>query len=214
MIADLSAAKADGLWVSSNPLVLASGSATRRMLLESAGVAVRVHASDVDERIGESGWQCAGESHSRLSLYLALVKASAVSAASPDQLVLGADQTLACEGQVYSKPLSKEDAARQLRTLAGRTHVLTSSAVIICNGSVLFETSEQAFVSVRHFSDEFLDTYIDIAGTAVLESVGAYQIEGLGIHLFERVVGDHATILGLPLLSLLTYFRSSGAIKA
>jgi septum formation protein len=130
----------------------------------------------------------------------------------PGRLVLGADQTLARGNKRFSKPANRAAAAGQLRALRGRTHELHSALALVRDGAVLFDCVESARLTMRKISDRFIDDYLDMAGAAALASVGAYQLEGIGIHLFERVEGDYFTILGLPLLPLLAYLRQNGFV--
>jgi len=149
--------------------------------------------------------------HHRL-FQLARAKAAAVARSVPGRLVLGADQTLARGNKRFSKPANRAAAAEQLRALRGRTHELHSALALVRDGAVLFDCVDSARLTMRKISDRFIDDYLDMAGTAALASVGAYQLEGIGIHLFERVEGDYSTILGLPLLPLLAYLRQNGLI--
>jgi septum formation protein len=126
--------------------------------------------------------------------------------------VLGADQTLARGAKRFSKPASRAEAVEQLRALRGRTHELNSGLVLVRDGTVLFDCVDCARLTMRDVSDRFIDDYLDMAGDAALASVGGYQLEGIGVHLFERVHGDYFTILGLPLLPLLAYLRQNGFI--
>ena len=175
------------------------------MLLEQAGLEVETEASRIDERTIEAA--SAGSNPSEIALRLALEKASVVSRRYPDRIVLGADQTLACDGRLFHKPSDRASAQAQLAALSGRTHVLHSAFVLAQGGTVLHEEVAQADLTMRVLSDEALALYLDIAGEAAWRSVGAYQVEGLGIHLFERIEGHHSTILGLPLLACLAALR-------
>ena len=135
-----------------------------------------------------------------------------MAATQPCQLVLGADQTLALSAERFSKPGNRAEATRQLRALRGKTHALHSALALVCDDNVMFETVDTARLTMRDFSDRFLENYIDMAGDHALTSVGGYQLEGIGIHLFEKVEGDYFTILGLPILPLLAYLRKSGFV--
>ncbi len=125
----------------------------------------------------------------------------------PGQYVVGADQTLALGALLFSKPAGRAEAAEQLRSLAGRSHELHSAVAVARDGKILFETVTMARMTMRPLGGNEIQTYLDEAGEAVTTSVGAYQLEGLGVHLFERIEGDHFTILGLPLLPLLAFLR-------
>jgi septum formation protein len=196
-----------GLWLADAPLVLASRSESRRTVLAAAGIAVEVLAADVDERAIEA--QAGAASPSEVALLLARYKALAVTAQRPGRLVLGADQTLALGQRLYAKPADLAAARDQLRGMRGRTHELHSAVVVARDRAVLFEHCEIARLTMREFSDDFLDRYLAAAGSVVTASVGGYQVESLGIQLFERIEGDHFTILGLPLLRLLQYLRDA-----
>jgi septum formation protein len=143
---------------------------------------------------------------------LARAKAETVAASLPGRVVLGADQTLALGSQRFGKPADRAEAAKQLRALRGKTHTLHSALALVRDGAVLFACVETAQLTMRDVSDRFLDDYLDLAGDSALSSVGGYQLEGIGIHLFERVEGDYFTILGLPLLPLLAFLRQNGFV--
>lgn len=192
-----------------DPLVLASKSEVRRALVEAAGIPVTVDPADVDEREIES--RNAGLNPKSAALLLAREKALAV-AGRRKGLVLGADQTLALGERRFSKPADTAAAREHLKALAGQTHALHSAAAIAHDGEVVFESVSTARLTMRPLSDAFLDAYLAAAGDRVGRSVGAYQLEGLGVHLFEKVEGDHFTVLGLPLLSVLAYFRKAGML--
>lgn len=193
------------LWCGDERLVLASQSRARRMLLENAGLACEAVPADIDERAlqSEAGLVAPYE----IALHLAQAKARAVSAAKPNCYVVGADQTLALGERMFNKPAGRQQAMQQLLALAGRTHALHSAIAVVRNGEVLFSHVAVAWMTMRSLTESDVATYLDTAGQAVLSSVGAYQLEGLGVHLFERIEGDHFTILGLLLLSLLAFLR-------
>jgi septum formation protein len=196
------------LWLAGEPLVLASKSAIRHAVLRDAGIPVAVEPADIDERAIEqrSAKQDAGE----LAAVLAREKARRVAARLPGRLVLGADQTLALGERRFSKPADRAGARRQLAALRGQTHELHSAVALARGSSVLFEHREVARLTMRSFSDQFLEAYLDAAGAALTASVGGYQLEKVGIQLFEHIQGDHFTILGLPLVPLLEYLRTAG----
>lgn len=195
------------------PLVLASKSATRRQLLEAAGIPITIDPADIDERAAEaSGAKAAGASD--VALFLAREKALATAKRHPRAAVLGADQTLALGERRFSKPPSLQAARDQLAALAGRTHELHAAAALIRDGEVVFATVTTARLTVRALSPAFIDAYLAAAGERVRMSVGVYQLEGLGVHLFDKIEGDHFTILGMPLLPLLAYFRTAGMVAS
>jgi septum formation protein len=194
------------LWRGKDPLVLASQSRARPMLLANAGLHFEAVPADIDERaVQQSSCLLApGE----IAALLAREKALDVSMGRPGKYVVGADQTLALENRLFSKPSGRAAAAEQLRDLAGRSHELHSAVAVARDGKILFETTDIARMAMRQLSGAEIRSYLDEAGEAVTSSVGAYQLEGLGVHLFERIDGDHFTILGLPLLPLLAFLRS------
>ncbi len=198
------------LWLASDPLMLASRSVVRRALLEAAGVPIELHPADIDERALEA--DALSDEPAAVASHLARVKAAVVAGSHPGRLVLGADQTLALEGQRFSKPADHVAAREQLRALCGRAHELHSAIAFVQGEAVLFEYVGTARLTMRAFSDRFLDLYLDAAGSAATASVGAYQIEGPGVQLFDRVDGDYFTVLGLPLLPALDFLRRSGCL--
>jgi septum formation protein len=193
------------LWLASDPLVLASRSAARRTLLEAAGVPVEVRPADIDERSLETG--VPSETPAAIAALLARQKALAVAGLHPARLVLGADQVLTLDAKLFSKPPDRAAARAQLRALSGRTHELHAAIAFVSGATVVFEHVGTARLTMRSFSDRFLDAYLEAVGSAATASVGAYQIEGLGIQVFERVEGDYFTVLGLPLLTALDFLR-------
>lgn len=190
------------------PPILASASAVRKRLLDAAGVRVDRIASAVDEESLKAGLKALD--HDALALALAEAKAAAVSAAHPGRLVLGADQLLILGDRRFDKPRDREEAAAHLAAFSGRTHELVTAAIAMRDGAVLWRRTERARLAVRPLSRAAIDAYLEIVGPAALESVGAYQLEGPGTQLFERVDGDFFTVLGLPLLPLLEFLRSEG----
>jgi septum formation protein len=196
------------LWCGGPPLVLASRSRARQAMLAAAGIPVEMRFADVDERALEA--QSGVRDPDRLAALLARAKADAVACGLPDRVVLGADQTLAIGTQRYSKPLDAIAARAQLRALAGRTHALYSALAVVRGSQLLFAHVDVAELTMRDVSEAYLDRYLALLGAAVTSSVGGYQLEGLGVQLFEHIKGDHFTILGLPLMALLRYLRHEG----
>ncbi|MGA7994869.1 MAG: Maf family protein [Bradyrhizobium sp.] len=194
------------LWRGESPLILATQSRARQMLLANAGLDFEAVPAEIDERgIQESsGLTSPGD----VAALLAREKARAVSGRRPGQFVVGADQTLALGTRLFCKPAGRVQAAEQLRALAGNRHELHSAVAVARDGKILFETVSVAGMTMRPLTGAEIEAYLNAAGEAVTSSVGAYQLEGLGVHLFERIEGDHFTILGLPLLPLLTFLRS------
>jgi septum formation protein len=199
------------IWCGSNPLILASQSRTRQALLANAGLTFEAVAAEIDER----GIQQASKlsAPGEIALLLAREKALFVSAQKSDHYVIGADQTLALGDRLFNKPKDRAQALEQLRTLAGRRHELHSAVAVGQAGRIIFAHAAVAGMTMRPLNDTALAAYLDEVGeTAVTSSVGAYQLEGLGVHLFEHIEGDHFTILGLPLLPLLGFLRSQGLL--
>jgi septum formation protein len=190
-------------------LILASASPSRRQMLANAGLSFDIEAAGVDEEeITRSlGSRAAPQ---ELASTLAEMKAVKISSRHPEAMVIGADSTLACKGRLFDKPPTMEAARKQLMALRGQTHELFSAVVVARGGQRLWHWAERARLTMRPFSDSFVDAYLSRAGKEVLTSVGAYQLEGLGAHLFTRVDGDYFTILGLPLLPLLTFLAGHG----
>ncbi|ETR77785.1 septum formation protein Maf [Afipia sp. P52-10] len=193
------------LWIAAEPLILASQSKSRQALLQAAGIVYEAIPADIDERDIQARSELSDPS--AIAALLARSKAAHVAAQRPGRYVLGADQTLSLRGRLFSKPKGRAQAADQLRELAGGTHELYSALAVAKDGEILFEDVSVARMTMRPLSSESIRTYLDAAGDAVTTSVGAYQLEGLGSHLFERIEGDHFTILGLPLLPLLAFLR-------
>jgi septum formation protein len=195
------------IWLADKPLVLASNSEARKRMLEAASIPLVVRPANIDERAVEARDK---PSSARVAAaVLAREKARTVSLAAPGELVLGADQTLALGERRLSKPQSRDEAREQLRALSGTAHELTSACAIALDGKVLTALTDTARLSMRALHEDFIERYLDAAGAQVHASVGGYQIEGLGVHLFDRIEGDYLTILGLPLLPLLAYLRRS-----
>ena len=190
-------------------LILASASPSRRQLLANAGLDFDIEPAGIDE---EEITRSLGSKASpqELASTLAEMKAVKVSSRHPQAFVIGADSTLACNGRLFDKPPTPQAARKQLLALRGQTHELFSSVVVARAGQRLWHWSERARLTMRPFTEGFIDAYLERAGTDVLSSVGAYQLEGLGAHLFTRVDGDYFTILGLPLLPLLSFLAGQG----
>jgi septum formation protein len=195
------------LWLERQPLVLASKSDIRGKILAAAGLRFEIRPAQIDERAVET--KAGVTDAAALARLLARAKAESVAATRPGQLVLAADQTLARGATRFSKPTDRAAAAEQLRALRGRTHELHSALALVRDGTVLFDCVDTARLTMRDVSDRFLDEYLDMVGDAALSSVGGYQLEGIGIHLFGQVEGDYFTILGLPLLPLLAFLRQN-----
>jgi septum formation protein len=199
------------IWRGQQPLILATQSRARQMLLANAGISFDAVPADIDERSvqNNSGLTAPGE----IAGLLAREKACFVSSKNPGRHVVGADQTLALGHRLFSKPAGRAQAADQLRLLAGHTHELHSAVAVARDGKIVFSDVIVARMTMRRLDEREIEAYLDQAGQAVTTSVGAYQLEGLGVHLFERIEGDHFTILGLPLLPLLAFLRGEGLLS-
>ncbi len=194
------------MWRGDAPLILASQSRARQALLGDAGLEFEAIPADIDERAVQQSAALAAPGD--IAAFLAREKALAVSMSEPGRYVIGADQTLAVGETLFTKPAGRLEAAQQLSALSGRVHELYSAVAVALDGKVVFEDIAIAHMTMRKLGETEIATYLDEAGDRVTSSVGAYQLEGLGVHLFERIEGDHFTILGLPLLPLLAFFRS------
>lgn len=195
-------------------VVLASSSAIRATILRQAGIPIEVMPADVDESALKQSMRAERASVADCATALAILKAQRVSQRQPGALVIGADQMLECDGTWFDKPGDTAQAADQLRALRGKTHRLIAAVVVMRDGEVLWRHVEPARLTVRLFSDAFLESYLSAVGAAVCQSVGAYQLEGRGVQLFSHIDGDHFTILGLPLLPLLDFLRHHGVVLA
>ena len=193
-------------------LVLASASPFRKAMLENAGVAVEVIRPQIDERAVEAAVAGTGVTPDELAAILAETKAAAVAQKMPGALVIGCDQTLSLGDEVLHKPRDMDEARRRLLALSGRTHQLNSAVVLARGDEVLMRHVGVARLTMRELDPAFVGRHLARVGDGVLHSVGGYQIEGEGIQLFERIEGDHFTIVGLPLLPLLARLRDLGAI--
>ena len=191
-------------------LILASASPFRKALLSNAGLSFDVEPAEIDERAVEQTLD--GMDAEEIALILADAKAQDVSARTPGALVIGSDQTLSLDGEVLHKPADMEEARRRLLALSGRTHALNSAVVLARDGETLWRHVSIARLTMRDLDPGFIGRHLSNVGDAALSSVGAYQLEGEGIQLFDRVEGDYFTIVGLPLLPLLAELRAQGAI--
>lgn len=205
---------ASSFWLSPEPLTLASGSIARRAMLEAAQIPLEILKAPVNEASIAQTLLGQHELPRAIAVALAHAKAEAASRKSPDRLVLAADQTLDHRGVLLMKPESRDQARAQLLSLRGDPHFLHSAAVLRKGGRVLWSGVASARLTFRAFSDTFLETYLDAMGEAIRDTVGGYQLEALGPHLFEEIEGDHATILGLPLLLVLHALRDLGCLAA
>lgn len=194
-------------------LVLASASPFRRYLMEQAGLEFSAYPANIDERLVEVPIRESGATPEKIALELAIAKAKDVSSRHPGAFILGSDQIMSMGMEIFHKCESLSEARERLISMRGHTHRLTSAMAVVRNDQVLWSCAEAADMTFRNFSDAFLDEYIERAGEKVLLSVGAYQYEGLGQQLFEKVEGDYFTIIGLPMLPLLAALRNFGVIN-
>ena len=195
-----------------DPLILASGSKTRAKMLRGAGVPIEIAVPAIDEPELMASLHASGATTTRVAEVLAEIKAQRIAPRFPGRLVLGCDQMLECDGLWLDKPSDRDHARDQLKTLRGKSHGLVTSAVLVRDEERLWHFTDRAEMRMREFSDDFLEHYLDEAGEDILRSVGAYQLEGLGAQLFQRVSGDFFTILGLPLLPVLAILREHGIV--
>ena len=200
------------LWLSDRPLVLASGSPARKVLLEAAGIPLTIAIAAIDERGIEASIPSAAPEE--IACHLARAKAKSVCAAHPDHLVAGADQTLALDGHLFHKPTTRQQAIGHLEALSGRVHDLHTALSVWRDNVEVFHCSARARLKVRHLSSGFIAEYLATIGKAAFASVGTYQVEGVGIQLFDWIEGEHSTILGLPLLALLGFLRDEGSLSS
>ena len=197
----------------SSSLILASASPARALMLKRAGIRCETEAARIDEEEYRNAMRAAGAPASAVVEKLAELKARRVARHHPEAIVIGADQILDCEGVWFDKPPDLDRARADLVALRGRTHELLSCACVVQDDRRLWHHIDRAKLTMRAFTDEFLDAYLTTAGDDALTSVGAYQIEGPGAQLFSKIEGDYFTILGLPLLPLLAYLRDLGQVK-
>ncbi len=196
------------------PIILASKSAARAGLLKNAGIVFSTATAEFDERVAEAPLLAAGAAPEDIAAVLAEAKAQEVSSRHPGAFVIGADQILAFQGERWTKPVDMEAARRQLLTLRGQTHTLFSAVSAAIDGATVWRHLGAAHLTMRQFSPEFIGRYLAATGEVALESVGAYQLEGRGVQLFEKIDGDFFTVLGLPMLPLLDELRQRSLIDA
>jgi septum formation protein len=201
-----------GFWLDDSALVLASGSPARRMLLEACGVPLDIIKPRVDEKAIAANLLENRHSPAEIAIALAHAKAEAVALKHPQRLVLAADQTLDLDGSLFMKPSDRAVARTQLLRLCGKPHQLHSTAALRRGETVLWAGISSATLVMRDLGSEFLERYLDAMGSRVTDTVGGYEIEALGPHLFSEIVGDHATILGLPLFGVLYALREAGVL--
>ena len=195
-------------------LILASASPTRRRLLAAAGIEFALEPAGLNEELIKQEFRRGGQGAADCALALAEAKARAVAVRRPEALVIGADQILPCAGKWFDKPGGIEEVRTQLQSLRGRTHELVTAACVVEDRARVWHTLSSAELSMRRFSDVFLDWYLTAEGPAVLGSVGAYRLEGRGIQLFDKIRGDYFAILGLPLLEVADFLRKRQALRS
>lgn len=203
---------ASHLWQCAQPLILASKSWGRRLVLQQTGIPFVAMPAELDERKIEDEIRAKDGGADEVARALARAKALKISLTAPEAYVLGADQVASCDGRLFGKPGALAEAAQQLAFLSGRPHRLHSAVALARGGSILFETVSHAELRMRELSASFIEAYLIVAGDGALSSAGAYQIEGMGVHLFSEVAGDHWTILGLPILPVLDALRRELAL--
>ncbi len=199
-------------WQSAQPLILASKSWGRRLVLQQTGIPFVAIPAELDERKIEEKIRAKDGGADEVARALARAKALKISMTAPEAYVLGADQVASCEGRLFGKPRDLAQAAQQLAFLSGRPHRLHSAVALVRGGTIVFATVSHADLCMRELSASFIEAYLAVAGDAALASAGAYQIEGMGVHLFTEVSGDHWTILGLPILPVLDALRRESAL--
>ncbi|WP_417803548.1 Maf family protein [Thalassospira lucentensis] len=195
-------------------LILASSSKTRHAMLKNAGVDCDAIASMIDEDGYKQSMKAEGANAAEAAETLAEMKALRMYRQQPDGIVIAADQMLECNGIWFDKPKDRDNTRAQLLALRGKTHQLVSAAVIYKEGSRIWGTIDTAHLTMRNFTEEWLDWYLDTAGEDIFDCVGGYQLEGIGAQLFTEIRGDYFTVLGLPLLPLIGFLRDHGVLKA
>jgi septum formation protein len=195
-------------------LTLASASVARARLLEAAGLDVRIEPAGIDEREVKQAFRAEGGEALCCALTLAEAKARRVAERDNRFLVIGADQILVCGDVWFDKPSDPDEARAQLQALRGYTHELVTAACVVQGETLLWQDVSRSRLTMREFTDKFLDEYVAAEGAEIFGSVGAYRLEGRGVQLFERIEGDHFAILGLPLLELLAFLRDRGEIAS
>lgn len=196
-----------------DPLILASTSPTRAAVLKGACLPFEATPPRIDEETIKAELRADGIDREALAMALAEAKAASLSVPGGDRHVLGGDQVLILNGRVFDKPKDRAEAADQLSTLRGRTHRLVSAAAIARGGTIVWRETEEARLTMRDFSDRFIENYLDAVGEAAFGGPGAYRVESRGIQLFTAIEGLQPVILGLPLLALLDYLRQHGFIE-
>ena len=202
----------DSRMVSRETIMLASGSASRKAMLSAANVAFEAIPADIDERALED--EMGDSEPGEIAQALAAAKAAAVSVAHPERLVLGSDSLVEVDGRRFDKPKTREEAAEHLRAFSGAAMTLHSAAALARDGRIVWIGSDFARLAVRDLSEDFIAAYLDAEWPAVSHCVGVFRIEGPGVHLFERIMGDQFTVLGMPLLPVLAALRDEGALIA
>jgi len=196
-----------------NRLVLASSSKARQQMLQNAGVDCEAVASMIDEDGYKQAMKAEGASAMEAAETLAEMKALRMYRQRPDAIVIAADQMLECNGVWFDKPTDRDQTRAQLRALRNKRHQLVSAAVVYKEGSRIWGKIDTAHLTMRNFSDEWLEWYLDAAGEDIFQCVGGYQLEGLGAQLFTEIRGDYFTVLGMPLLPLIGFLRDHGILK-
>jgi septum formation protein len=199
--------------LSYDTVILASSSAVRLQMLQNAGLSIEVDPANIDEMALKASFAKEGFNIQEVAEALATLKAERISQRYPNHLVIGADQMLECEGKWFDKAKDSEEAKNTLKSLSGRGHKLYSSVVVARQGARLWHYNAHARLKMRPLSHDFISAYLDEMGDKAIETVGVYQLEGLGAQLFTQVEGDFFTILGLPLLPLLDFLRTHHILK-